>query len=80
MLSIVILAFANFAGRVTWNFAYSLFYKKDQIESQEFEIDVNNQLLEVDQPVLPPVLVPKHYQGEIPTTLPELPSLDQPGT
>jgi len=30
----------------------------------------------VDQPVLPPVLVPKNYQGEIPTTLPDIPSLD----
>ena len=52
----------------------------------------------VDQPVLPPVLVPKvlssnnsvsdlniifpiiqNYQGEIPTSFPELPSLDEPG-
>ena len=31
------------------------------------------------QPVLPPVLVPKNYQGEIPTSFPELPSLDEPG-
>jgi len=33
----------------------------------------------VDQPILPPVLVPKHFPGDIPTTLPELPSLDEPG-
>lgn len=33
----------------------------------------------VDQPVLPPVLVPKNYSGEIPTSFPELPSLDEPG-
>jgi len=32
----------------------------------------------VDQPALPPVLVPKNYTGEIPTSLPELPSLDEP--
>jgi len=30
----------------------------------------------VDPPTLPPVLVPKNYQGEIPSTLPELPHLD----
>ncbi|XP_023321718.1 mothers against decapentaplegic homolog 3 [Eurytemora carolleeae] len=51
-------------------------------ENQKINIDVKiliDQSLQVDQPVLPPVLVPKHYQGEIPTTLPELPSLDQPG-
>jgi len=29
--------------------------------------------------VLPPVLVPKHFPGDIPTSLPELPSLDEPG-
>jgi len=33
----------------------------------------------VDQPVLPPVLVPKNFQGEIPSSFPELPSLDEPG-
>ena len=33
----------------------------------------------VDQPVLPPVLVPKNFPGEIPTSFPELPSLDEPG-
>ena len=61
---------------------YSLFKKQNQ-KIKKFNIDVKisiNQSLQVDQPVLPPVLVPKHYQGEIPTTLPELPSLDQPGT
>ena len=33
----------------------------------------------VDQPVLPPVLVPKNFPGEIPSSFPELPSLDEPG-
>ena len=33
--------------------------------------------MQVDQPVLPPVLVPKNYSGEIPTSYPELPSLDE---
>jgi MAD (mothers against decapentaplegic) family protein 2/3 len=33
----------------------------------------------VDQPVLPPVLVPKNFPGEVPTTRPPLASLDEPG-
>jgi len=35
--------------------------------------------IKVDQPILPPVLVPKNYTGEIPSVLPDLPSLDEQG-
>jgi len=31
----------------------------------------------VDTPTLPPIMVPKHIPGDVPTTLPEVPSLDK---
>ena len=52
---------------------------RSQYFSKEKYLLDTNLLLQVDQPVLPPVLVPKNYSGDIPTSLPELPSLDEPG-